>query len=107
MEQNTPNPWDDAYDGADIGDGSWITLGRALDRVTAGFVIETLQSYEIPAMMDSKSGYLGDVGLTAISSVFENPTGAYEIRVPAECAEEALGIAEMVGGGQWEPADNS
>lgn len=84
--------------------GAWTILGQAPDRMMANFIVETLRTYDIPAVVDSKSGFLGDTGLTALSSVFSNPTGAYAVMVPSAKAEEALPIAEMVGGEKWEPA---
>ncbi len=83
----------------------WIVLGQAPDRMTANFIVETLRSYDIPAVVDSKSGFLGDTGLTALSSVFSSPTGAYAIMVPVTKTEEALDIAGMVGGERWEPTE--
>ncbi len=84
--------------------GAWAILGQAPDRMTADFIVETLRTYDIPAVVDSRSGFLGDTGLTALSSVFSNPTGAYSVMVPVEKTEEALEIAKMVGGEHWEPA---
>lgn len=105
MEENDDERSADRNDsGDDSGDHEeWIVLGQAPDRMTADFIIETLRSYDIPAVVDSKSGFLGDTGLTALSSVFSSPTGAYAVMVPVSKAEEALGIAEMVGGERWEP----
>ncbi len=82
----------------------WIIIGWAADRTTANFVVETLKSYDITAVVESKSGFLGDVGLT-LSAGFEDSHGAYEIWTPEEGAEEAIGLAEMVGGDKWESAD--
>lgn len=101
MDQNDDERSPDQNESGDHEE--WIVLGQAPDRMTADFIIETLRSYDIPAVVDSKSGFLGDTGLTALSSVFSSPTGAYAVMVPVSKAEEALGIAEMVGGERWEP----
>ena len=82
----------------------WVIIGWAQDKITANFVVETLKSYDMTAVLESKSGFLGDVGL-ALNPAFEDIGGAYEIWVQYDNAEEAQGLAEMVAGDKWESAD--
>lgn len=82
----------------------WIVLGRANDRLTADYIVETLRSYDIPAALNSRAGFLGDAGLTGLSSIFGNTVAAYEILTSAKKREEALDIASMAAGDNWERA---
>jgi hypothetical protein len=93
----------DSYD-ENVGDATWVVIGFVSDRVMADFVINSLRSYEIPAVLNSKSGFFGTVGMTSVELPFSGGTGAYEILTIAEKAEEACDIAGMVGGDKWEPA---
>ncbi len=85
-------------------DLEWIVIGYVGDKLTADFVMESLESYEIPAVLNSKSGFLGAIGLSSIESPFSGNVAAYEILTIAEKVEEACDIAGMVAGDKWEPA---
>ena len=85
-------------------DATWIVVGNVADRVTADFVIESLRSYEIPAVLNSKSGFFGTIGMTSLESPFSGSSGAYEILTVSEKVKEACDIASMVAGDKWEPA---
>lgn len=95
MADGLDNSADDAND--------WVAIGFASDKLTADYIIETLRSYDIPSAVNSKSGYLGDIGMTNVSSLFDSGTGAYEILVVADRVDEALEIARMIAGESWEP----
>ena len=78
---------DDDTDEEDLED--WVTIGYATDKVTADYIIDSLQAYDIPATIINKSGFLGDIGIPLAASPFGGGTGAYEIMTPAESIEEA------------------
>lgn len=98
----TSDPLDNTPSG-DSEDTEWVVIGFASDKLTADYIIESLRSYNIPSTLNSKSGYLGDIGMTNVSSLFGAGPGAYEVLVVADRVEEAMGIAEMVAGENWEP----
>ncbi|MBN4076143.1 hypothetical protein JYT16_00335 [Gemmatimonas aurantiaca] len=81
----------------------WVAIGFASDKITADYIIVSLRSYDIPSALNSKSGFLGDIGMTGVSSLFSSGVGAYEILVVAEKVNEALEIARMVAGENWSP----
>ena len=78
----------------------WVTLGFISDKISADYAKEVLDSYEIPAVVFSKSGFFGQAGLM-FQGFYKSGAQAFEISVPAEYVEEATGILEMVLGDKW------
>ena len=78
----------------------WVIAGIVRDKVSADFVRETLVSYDIPAVVFSKSGFLGNAGLP-MDSVYGGTTGGYEVSVPEEHLEETIEILNTVLGNTW------
>ena len=75
----------------------WMIVGRVNDRISADFVLETLKSCNIPAVVISRSGFLGTAGLPLVP-FHSNGGGQFEISVPAERFEEAEEIFRMTVG---------
>ncbi len=75
----------------------WMIVGSVNDRISADFVLETMKSCNIPAVVISRSGFFGTAGLplTPFHSV---GSGEFEISVPAEYKEEAEEIFNMTVG---------
>ena len=82
------------------GDENWVRLGYIHDKISADFAKETLKSYDIPAVVFSKSGFFGNAGLP-LTNIFDSKPMAFEISVPEVCAQEAVDILNMTLGGQW------
>ena len=79
----------------------WVLLGEIDNKLAADFARETLKSYEIPAVILSRSGFFGDVGLTLTPFHNAGQSGAYEVSVPADFVEDASGILDMAVGEAW------
>jgi len=79
---------------------NWVILGFIADKISADYAKEVLDSYEIPAVVFSKSGFFGQAGLM-FQGFYKPGTQAFEISVPAESVEEATGILDMVLGDKW------
>ena len=45
------------------GEVSWVVVGEIEDKISADFAREALKSYDIPAVIFSRSGFFGRVGL--------------------------------------------
>jgi hypothetical protein len=78
----------------------WVVLGFVADKISADYAKEVLDSYEIPAVVFSKSGFFGQAGLM-FQGFYKSGAQAFEISVPVECVEEATGILDMVLGDKW------
>jgi len=81
-------------------DSEWILLGTIEDKVSADFARETLTTYEIPAVIVSKSGFFGAIGLT-LHSFYSGQAGLFEVSVPSDDVEEAAEILTMTLGEKW------
>ena len=71
------------------------------DKLSADFAEETLKSYEIPAVVISRSGFFGTVGLP-LNPLYSTKSPAFEIRVPEAHVNEAAGILDMALGEKWQ-----
>jgi len=78
----------------------WVLVGFIGDKVSADYAREVLISYEIPTVVISKSGFFGQAGLT-LPSFYKPESNLFEVSVPADCVEEAVGVLNMVLGDQW------
>jgi hypothetical protein len=81
--------------------GEWTLIGAVADKLSADFARETLSTYDIPAVVMSKSGFFGNIGLT-LTSFYNGKQGLFEISVPAECSEEASELLAMTLGEKWQ-----
>ncbi|MCB2231244.1 hypothetical protein KQH82_11055 [bacterium] len=80
----------------------WILLGMIEDKLSADFARETLITYNIPAVVISKSGFFGNIGLPLNPFYNANAGSTFEVSVPAEFAEDAAHILDMVVGEKWQ-----
>ncbi len=75
----------------------WVMLGIVDDKLHADLAEETLKSCKIPAVVLSKSGFFGNIGLV-LNPFYTNSTPAFEISVPSQYLEEATDILDMTLG---------
>ncbi len=78
----------------------WVLVGYIGDKMSADYAREVLISYEIPTVVISKSGFFGQAGLT-LQSFYKPEAQLFEVSVPSDCIEEAVGVLNMVLGDQW------
>jgi len=92
--------------GSDLltGDSGWVVLGTIEDKISADFARETLETYEIPAVVFSRSGFFGQAGLP-LNPFYSSQSASFEVSVPSEHAEEAAGILDMAVGDNWQRKD--
>ncbi len=81
-------------------EASWILLGYVSDVMSADYAREVLRTYEIPAVVISKSGFFGQAGLI-LPSFYKPGSQLFEVSVPVDFLEEAVGIMDMVLGDKW------
>jgi len=82
----------------------WVIVGRVKDQTSSDYARETLESYDIPAVVISESGYFGQVGLNIPAPSGAN-IGLFQIHVPGDRLEEAIEILDMILGDSWEKAN--
>lgn len=80
---------------------NWIVIGTIDDKLSADFAREALKSYEIPAVIISRSGFFGNIGLTLNPFHNTKAVAAFEVMVPEDYADEAAQVLEMVAGARW------
>jgi len=83
---------------------NWVIVGRVKDQTTSEYARETLESYDIPAVIISESGFFGQAGLNLPSPSGAN-LGFFQIHVPRELKDEAADILKMILGDSWEKED--
>ncbi len=83
----------------------WVMIGKVTDPTTAGYVSETLKSYNIPVVIISGSGFFGQAGLN-LPSIYSKDLGHFKIHVMESDREEAVDILNMILGDNWEKADD-
>ncbi len=88
-------------DPADSPDANWVLLGYVGDPMSADYAREVLKSYEVPAVVISKSGFFGRAGLT-LQSFYSPGAQLFEVSVPSDYLEEAAGIMDMILGDKWQ-----
>ena len=80
-------------------------IGTVDNQLSADFAKETLTAYEIPAVVISRSGFFGNIGLP-LTSFHKGEPALFEISVPADDAEEAAEILRLTLGDQWQKKEN-
>jgi len=78
----------------------WVTLGSIDDKLSADYARAVLTSYDIPAVVISRSGFFGQVGLT-LTSFYKPGALLFEVSVPEEYVDEAAGVLDMALGEKW------
>jgi hypothetical protein len=91
-------------EGEDAEEIKWTLIGKIGDKTSADYAKETLESYGIPAVLFSESGYFGQVGLN-LPSLTGKGFGKFQIHVPGRNREEAEGILNMILGDSWEKVE--
>lgn len=84
----------------------WVVIGHVKDQTTADYVRETLESYDIPGVLFSESGFFGQAGLN-LPSPSGKHIGTFRIQVPADLVKDAINIMNMILGDSWEKATES
>lgn len=85
---------------ADKEAAEWVLLGYIADNISADYAREVLKSYEVPAVVISKSGFFGKVGLN-LQSFYSSGAQLFEVMIPADYVEEATGLMDMILGDKW------
>jgi hypothetical protein len=78
----------------------WVVLGYLKDKLSAELARDVLVSAEIPAVLFSKSGFFGNIGLP-LNPIYGGRSEAFEISVPKDCEEEASEVLDAVLSGKW------
>lgn len=78
----------------------WVCVGYVDNVASAGLVEETMKSCNIPAVIISKSGFFGSVGLT-LNPFFSSASAQFEIKVPSTFIEEATEVLDATLGDNW------
>ncbi|UCG60938.1 MAG: hypothetical protein JSV52_11490 [Candidatus Zixiibacteriota bacterium] len=79
---------------------TWTIIGEIEDKLSADFGKEALATSEIPAVVFSRSGFFGNIGLP-LNPFYKAGSALFEISVPEEFIEEASEILEMTLGKKW------
>lgn len=79
----------------------WVVLGTIEDRAFADLARETLKSLNIPAVVVSRSGFFGNIGLPLNPVFGGGKAGAFEISVPPSFINEAAETLDMTIGDKW------
>lgn len=82
-------------------DEEWLVLGIIEDKLHADLARETLKSCNIPAVVFSKSGFFGNIGLF-LNPFYTNNSSAFEIQVPKDYVEEASDVLDSTLGEKWQ-----
>jgi len=85
-------------------DYEWVIVGRIMDKTSADYAHETLESYNIPSVVISESGFFGQAGLN-LPSVTGKGLGQFQVKVPKTFLEDATGVLDMILGENWEKED--
>lgn len=79
----------------------WLVLGMIEDKVHADLAVETLKSCDIPAVVFSKSGFFGNIGLM-FNPFHASYSPAFEVQVPKVYIEEAANVLDSTLGDMWQ-----
>jgi hypothetical protein len=82
-------------------------IGSIDDKLSADLARETLSSYNIPAVVISKSGFFGNSGLTLNPFYDHQRVATFTVSVPEQCAEEATDLLSVTIGSAWHPTEES
>ncbi len=81
-------------------DTDWVVIGSVESKMYADFVRETLKSCHIPAIVISKSGFFGNVGLP-LNPFYKARSGFFDIMVPLVHKTDAVETLDMTVGDKW------
>ncbi len=83
------------------GEIEWVVLGHIEDKISSDFAREIMKSYDIPAVVVSKSGFFGNAGLS-LGAFFSSKAMLFEVMVPEPYFAEAKEVMEMTLGERWQ-----
>ena len=86
-------------------EAKWVILGEIEDKLSADFAKEVLVSCKIPAVIFSRSGFFGNVGLP-LNPFYKPGSAMFEVSVPEEYSEEASEVLKMTIGDRWHRKEN-
>ena len=78
----------------------WLIIGDIDDRVSADFAKEALNSHGVPAVIFSRSGFFGNIGLP-LHPFYKPGGGIFDIAVQSRFREEAVEILDIILGDRW------
>lgn len=93
------------HDLSDTQETDWVMLGAIDNKLYADFAKETLTSYGIPAVVISKDGFFGSIGLP-LRPFYDSKSAPFEILVPVAYCKEAIEILDMTVGDKWHKKEN-
>lgn len=86
-------------------EAKWLLIGKVDDPTSAGYVEETMKSYNIPCVIRSESGFFGQAGLN-LPQAYGSRLGQFEVFVPSEFDKEAVDVLNMIMGDNWDRPEN-
>jgi hypothetical protein len=72
----------------------WVVVAEERNRTVAEFAVNGLRSYDIPAVLDSRPGFLGIAGLP-LRSIRTGKLDMFRIMVPPDFADEAREVVKI------------
>ena len=97
-DKNPDNP------GVDIR-SEWVVVAETVNRTMAEFAVNGLRSYDIPAALDARAGFLGSVGLK-LRSLRDGQLQPFKVLTPSEYAEEAAEVVKLFLGNGEDPGQD-
>jgi len=82
-------------------DGTWVVLGSIESKLYADYARESLNAFGIPAVVLSKEGFFGSIGLP-LRPFYGSASAPFEISVPAAYVEEAAEILDVIINNKWQ-----
>lgn len=87
-----------------VPDIEWVLIGGIADKISADFAKETLTSSSIQAVVFSRSGFFGTVGLP-LNPIYSSGFAMFEVLVLSDDREEAVELLEMTLGDKFAPVE--
>lgn len=89
------------WESANEKEQEWVLLGTIEERPFADLARETLKSLDIPAVVVSRAGFFGNIGLPLNPIFAGGKSGVFEISVPSSFIKEAAETLDMTLGDKW------
>lgn len=100
LDDDSANCYICGYEPDDKAEVNWIMIGEIEDKISADFAKEILKSYNIPAVIFSRSGFFGSAGLP-LNPFYKPGSANFEVSVPENYREEAVDILGSTLGKKW------
>lgn len=88
------------FEAPESNEAEWVMLGTIDDSMSADFAREVFISYDIPAVVISKSGYFGQFGLF-FHGFHSGQLQEFEVSVPMAHSIAASELLAMTVGSHW------